>query len=342
MADAAARGAPLRVIGGGTKDDLAQRIEGEPLDIRGHRGVIDHAPSELVITARAGTPLAEIETVLAAAGQRLAFEPPLYGAQSTLGGVVAAGLAGSRRPFAGAVRDSVLGMKILDGRGRTLRFGGTVFKNVAGFDAFRLMAGAFGTLGVLLEVSLRVAPIPAACVHLAFEESWPRARGRLDDLLRRPVPITGAVHDGAGLLLRLEGPEAGVAALARELGGLDDAPTAWEDIRRRRYGPLLAERLWRISAPRRSDVDAVEALAESPPLRDWAGAEIWLATGASAEQVRAAAAQCQGHATLFRGATPGEAVFPPLPAPILALHQRLKRAFDPAGVLNPRRMYEEV
>ncbi len=342
VAEAAARGEPLRLVGGGSKDALAQALSGARLDLSGHRGILDYAPSELVMTARAGTPLAQIEAALARSGQRLAFEPPIMSPASTLGGVVAAGLSGARRPFAGGVRDAVLGVKILDGRGRILRFGGTVFKNVAGFDAFRLMAGAYGCLGVLLEVSLRVAPAPQTTLHLAFEEAWPRAKARLEALLRRPVPVTGAVHDGAGLLLRLEGPDHGVRALAAELGGVVDNSEIWEALRQRRYGPHQAARLWRVLIPRRADTAELEGLAEAPLLRDWAGAEIWLASEASADRVRDAARRIGGHAALHRGARAGEAVFPPLAPAVLALHQRLKRALDPAGVLNPGRLYQEL
>ncbi|HZZ34655.1 MAG TPA: FAD-binding protein, partial [Caulobacteraceae bacterium] len=170
---AAARRQPLRIVGGDTKFFYGRPVEGEALEVGAHRGVTSYEPSELVITARAGTPIAQVEALLAKNRQMLAFEPPVFGETSTLGGAVAAGLSGPRRPFAGALRDSVLGVTVLDGQGRRLRFGGTVFKNVAGFDAFRLMAGALGSLGVVLDVSLRVAPRPQAEAALAFDMDWP-------------------------------------------------------------------------------------------------------------------------------------------------------------------------
>src|SRR5215831_4513762 len=170
---------PLRIVGGETKRFYGRQVDGEPLSLAGHRGIVGYDPSELVITARAGTPLAEIEARLAGHGQRLGFEPPRFGPASTIGGVVAAGLAGPRRPFGGAVRDSLLGATILDGRGRLLRFGGQVFKNVAGFDAFRLQAGALGSLGVILEVSLRVAPAPRRELALSFDMASDAARAWL-------------------------------------------------------------------------------------------------------------------------------------------------------------------
>lgn len=333
--EAAARVTPLKVVGGNTKAFYGRRTEGDALDVAGHRGVIAHEPSELVITARAGTPLAEIETLLAGHGQKLAFEPLMLGEASTLGGVVASGLAGSRRAFAGAVRDCILGVTILDGRGRRLRFGGTVFKNVAGFDAFRLMAGAMGRLGVLLDISLRLTPAPRASRSLAFEIDWPRAQQRLATLLRRPLPLSGTAHDGERLHLRLEGGETAVAEAAAELGGEPSSASLWEDLRRMRLPILAAPRLWRLSVPQASALDGLGGRW----LMNWAGAERWLVSEAPAEAIRAAARDAGGHATLFRGATDGEAVFEPLEPGLFALHQRLAAALDPDGVLNPGRMY---
>ncbi|HEY2482711.1 MAG TPA: glycolate oxidase subunit GlcE [Caulobacteraceae bacterium] len=333
--EAAARVAPLKLVGGNTKAFLGRRTEGEILDLSGHRGIIAHEPSELVITARAGAPLNQIEAALAAHGQRLAFEPPAFGPASTLGGVVAAGLSGARRAFAGAVRDCLLGVTILDGRGRRLRFGGVVFKNVAGFDAFRLMAGAMGRLGVLLDVSLRLTPAPRASRSLAFETDWARAQEQLRSLLRRPLPLSGAVHDGERLHLRLEGGETAVAEAADELGGEPSPASLWDDLRHMRLPLLAAPRLWRLAVPQGSVVDGLEGRW----LMNWAGAERWLVTEAPVERIRAAARAAGGHATLFRGAGEDEAVYEPLAPGLMALHQRLAAALDPAGVLNPGRMY---
>ncbi len=327
---------PLRIIGGDTKAFHGQALDGEPLRVGGHRGVTDYEPSELVITARAGTPIIEIEGLLGQNGQRLAFEPPILGPASTLGGAVAAGFSGPRRPFAGAVRDSVLGVTVLDGRGRALRLGGTVFKNVAGFDGFRLMAGAFGGLGVLLDISIRVAPIPAAETSRSLELAWPAAQKLITALMRRPLPLSGAAHDGRRLHLRLSGPAEAVAATAAEIGGEETSPPFWDDLRHRRLDLLTRPRLWRLSVAR----TAVIADLPGEALRDWAGSEIWLESEAGAERIRAITAQAGGHATLYRGAAPGEAVFTPLSPGLLALHRRLKAAFDPAGVFNPGRLYE--
>ncbi|HLZ83633.1 MAG TPA: glycolate oxidase subunit GlcE [Caulobacteraceae bacterium] len=334
---ASAARTPLRIVGGDTKAFYGRAVDGDPLDVSGHAGVVDYEPSELVITARAGTRIEEIEALLAQRGQRLAFEPPILGPESTLGGVVAAGMAGPRRPFAGAVRDSVLGVTVLDGKGEALRFGGTVFKNVAGFDAFRLMAGGLGCLGVLLEVSLRVAPIPAAELSRSFDLPWRAAQARLTGLMRRPLPLSGGAYDSRRLHLRLSGPAGAVAAAATGLGGEATPAAFWDDLRHRRLGLLrTAPRLWRLSVPRTADLSDLPG----PAIRDWAGAEVWLDSDAPAEAIRRLAAQAGGHATLYRGATAGEEVFTPLPPGLLALHRRVKAAFDPAGVFNPGRMYE--
>lgn len=334
--DAADAGRPLKIVGGDTKAFLGRRTEGQALDVSGHRGILAFEPSELVITARAGTPVAEIEAVLAEHGQMLAFEPPSFGAGGTIGGAVAAGLSGPRRPFAGAVRDFVLGVTVLDGRGRRLRFGGTVFKNVAGFDAFRLMAGAMGRLGVLLDVSLRVTPRPAAETALTFEADWTAAQARVTDLMRQPLPLSGAFHDGERLRLRLSGGETAVAEARAALGGEEEALAVWDDLRHMRLGLLAAPRLWRLSVPRTRIIDGLAGRW----LVDWAGAQRWLVSDESADAIRAKATAAGGHATLFRGAAAGEEVYQPLSEPLMALHRRLAAALDPAGVLNPGRMYE--
>ena len=330
---------PLRIIGGDTKAWLGRPVEGEPLALSAHHGIVSHDPSELVLTARAGTPLAEIEAQLSAHGQMLGFEPPRFGAASTIGGVVASGLSGQRRPFVGAVRDFVLGVAILDGRGRRLRFGGTVFKNVAGFDGFRLMAGAMGLLGVILEVSLRVVPRPRAESALAFEMDSESARLWVADKLRGPTPISGAVHDGARLRLRLSGGEAAVRAAGAALGGEAAPLDFWESLRDAPHPASTPDApLWRLCLPRRAPPPDIGDLVAW----DWAGAQRWVVSDLSAEAVWRAAAEAGGHATRIHAPAAADEVFQPLPPAMLALHQRLKAALDPARVLNPGRMYREL
>ncbi len=235
----------------------------------------------------------------------------------------------------------MLGATILDGAGRRLRFGGQVFKNVAGFDAFRLQAGALGQLGVILDVSLRVTPAPRREAALALELESGAARRRLTELMGRAGPLSGAFHDGARLHLRLSGGEAGVDAAVRELGGEAEPLNFWDAVRDHAHPALAGEApLWRFSLPQTAPIPAVgEVLAW-----DWAGAQVWLRSDARPETIWQAATSVGGHATLFRGAPntdQGERdeVFQPLAPALLALHHRLKAALDPARVLNPGRMY---
>jgi glycolate oxidase FAD binding subunit len=327
---------PLRIFGGDTKRAYGRVVEGESFSLAGHRGIVAYDPTELVITARAGTPIAEIEALLDRNRQMLAFEPPVLGPASTVGGVVAAGIAGPRRPFAGAVRDSLLGVKVIDGRGNVLRFGGEVFKNVAGFDAFRLMAGSLGCLAVLLELSLRVAPRPQCERAVVREVDLESARRSFVELMRHPLPLSGACYDGRLLHLRFSGGEAAVEQAAAAFGGVEESLDYWSGLRHFRDRFFVsAERLWRISAP----MNAPELSLSGRWLWDWCGTQRWLVSSEPAQRIREAAHAVGGHATLFRGARADEEVFAPLPQPLFELHRRLKAAFDPERILNPGRMY---
>src|SRR5262245_30673008 len=310
-------------------------VAGSVLDLAGHRGVVHYDPTELAITVRAGTRLSDIDALLRSHGQMLSFEPPSFGAATTIGGVVAAGLAGPRRPFTGAVRDSVLGVKILDGRARVLRFGGVVFKNVAGFDAFRLMAGALGCLGVLLEISLRVAPLPRVERAVALELDFGRARERMSELVGQPLPLSGLCCDGERMHVRLSGGEAAVVTAAAMLGGEGERLEFWTELRDLRHRWFVTDRLWRLALP----MTAPALQVQGRWFWDWGGAQRWLISGESPDAIRNAAHAAGGHATLWRGAGADEEVFSPLAAPVAALNARLKAAFDPQRILNPGRMY---
>jgi glycolate oxidase FAD binding subunit len=338
--DAAARGAALRLRGGGSKDFYGGEARGETLDTRAHAGIVDYEPTELVVTARCGTPLGELEAALAARGQMLPFEPPHFGAGATLGGCVAAGLSGPRRAAAGAVRDFVLGARLLDGRARELAFGGRVMKNVAGYDVARLLAGSLGTLGVILEVSLKVLPRPASQATLRLEMPQGKALEALNRWAGQPLPISASAWRDGELAVRLSGSDAAVRAAAREIGGEPSAGAEafWAGIREQ-TDPIFGgdAPLWRLSVP--SSAPPLEL--DAAPLIEWGGALRWLRTGADAATVRAAAARAGGHATLFRGGDKAAGVFAPLAPAALRLHRELKAAFDPAGIFNPGRLYAD-
>ena len=338
---AAARRA-LRIRGGGSKDFYGGELGGEVLDARGYAGIVSYEPSELVVTARGGTPLGELEAVLAENAQMLAFEPPHFGPGATLGGCVAAGLSGPRRVAAGALRDFVLGVRLLDGRGQWLAFGGEVMKNVAGYDVSRLIAGSLGTLGLIAQVSLKVLPRPQREITLAFEMPEARAIEATNRWAGLPLPVSAtAWHDGR-LSVRLSGAESALRAATGKLGGdsleVEAAARDWAAIREQ-SAPFFAGEspLWRLSLPA-----AAKPLAlPGEQLIEWGGALRWLKSGADAATVRSAAAQAGGHATLFRGGDKTAGVFAPL-APVLArLHREIKAALDPAGILNPGRLYQD-
>jgi len=333
---AAADKTPLCIRGGGSKAFYGRHCEGELLEVSGHRGIVSYEPSELVLTARAGTPLAEIEAALAEHGQLPPFEPPHFGAGATLGGMVAAGLSGPRRPWGGSVRDAVLGVRLINGRGEALRFGGQVMKNVAGYDLSRLMAGALGTLGVLLEVSVKVLPRPAEERTRVFELSAEAAAARQLEWGRLPLSLSGALYDGERLFVRLCGSAQGVAAGREVLGGEAVADAPWQAVREQTLPFFQGEApLWRISLPA-----AAPALnLPGASLTEWGGALRWLRTDLPAALVRQRAAALGGHATLFRGHDGRGEVFQPLAPALRVLHMQVKQALDPQGLFNPGRMY---
>lgn len=327
---------PLAIIGGASKRFLGEPgAPAAPLDVRAHRGVIAYEPGELVLTARAGTPLAEIEATLAASDQALPFEPPHFADSATLGGTVAAGVSGPARPYAGAVRDFVLGVRIINGRGEILRFGGEVMKNVAGYDLSRLMAGAFGTLGVLLDISLKVLPRARAEYTLALEHDAGAAIAEFSRLRRRPWPVTGAYWEDGRSYLRLAGAEASVASARAAIGGeaVADAAAFWGDVGELTRPALAGAPLWRLSLPPATpplDLDGLRPI-------DWGGAQRWRLSERPAERLRAVVGARGGHATLYRG--PGENRLHPLPPALFILQKRLKASLDPGHILNPDRMY---
>lgn len=340
VSEAVARHQPLQLCGSGSKAFLGRSPAGTPLDLTGHRGVINYEPRELVLTARAGTRLADLEQLLAGEGQMLPFEPPRFGPDATLGGTAACGLSGPRRPYAGALRDFVLGATLINGRGERLRFGGEVMKNVAGYDLSRLMVGAMGTLGLLLDISMKVLPLPEVERTLVRECGEAEAIELMNRLAGQPLPLTAAAFDGLKLYLRLSGAEQGVAAAQSRIGGelLADGERFWHRVRELEH-PFFGtdQPLWRLSvAPGSAPLGL-----PGKQFIDWGGAQRWMITEHSAEQLRETAARCGGHAQLFRGGDREGAVNHPLSPPLMRLHQQLKQALDPEGVFNPGRLYAE-
>lgn len=336
--DAAARRQPLRIRGEGSKDFYGEAPRGEVLDTRALSGIVDYEPSELVLTARAGTPLSEIEAALAQRGQMLAFEPPRYGG-GTLGGTVASGLSGPRRAYAGAVRDFVLGVRLAGADGVERRFGGQVIKNVAGFDVARLVAGSLGTLGLISEVSLKTLPRPPAEATLRFAMDEARALRCLNEWAGQPLPLSGSCWLDGILHVRLSGAEAAVRAACERLGGERvEGAALWDEVRDQRHAFFRTPTLWRLSLPQ----TAPPLATKSPQLIEWNGGLRWLVGAQDAAALRTQAQQLGGHATLFRGEDKSAGVFQPLAPPLLALQRRVKAALDPAGLFNPGRMYREI
>lgn len=332
----------LDIQGGGSKRFYGREPQGQPLDVTGHRGVVSYEPSELVITARAGTPLSQLRSTLTEGGQMLGFEPPSFGGSATVGGAVACGLSGPRRPYAGSARDLVLGIRMLNGKGEILKFGGQVMKNVAGYDVSRLMTGALGTLGVILDVSLKVLPRPALEATLVQQLPVERALETMNRWAGQPLPISATCHDGQTLFIRLSGAAPAVEKAAGQLGGErlgpEESASFWISLREQTHEFFAdATPLWRLSLP------AAAPMPRLPGnwLLEWGGAQRWLRSVASAEDIRKEAVAAGGYATLFRGGDRRGLVFQPLDPVLLRLHRNLKQAFDPRGIFNPGRMYPE-
>jgi len=328
---------PLKIVGGGSKSFYGRTIEGLPLELATHRGIISYEPSELVVTARAGTPLHELESTLAERGQCLAFEPPYFGETATWGGTVACGLSGPARPYLGAMRDFILGIQCLTGKAEVLNFGGRVMKNVAGYDVSRLMVGALGTLGILLEISCKVMPLPPEEITLVRTAELIEALEQMISLNSQPIPLTATCFDGEQLFVRLSG--IAINSIRKKIGW-DEYPHGdqfWKMIREQQHPFFTNEKpLWRLSVP-----------PTTPPLPltenmlvEWGGALRWLYSDLPATAIREMVTTHGGHATLFKGGDRQSEVFQPLPLPLAQLQHRLKEKFDPYHLLNPHLMFK--
>ena len=329
----------LDIAAGGTKAFLKQGANGESVDVSDHRGIIEYDPRELVLTARGGTPLRDIEVELAASGQMLAFEPPHFGSAATLGGTIACALSGPRRPYSGAARDFVLGCKLLNGRGEILSFGGQVMKNVAGYDVSRLMTGAHGTLGILMEISLKVLPRPYASITVTCECSKTDAISSMSKLLGKPYPVDGACHDGERSYVRISGSVQAVNETSKKIPGevLIDADVFWHKLREQEL-PFFH---------RTGTLYRIVVKPATPPLPiegswllDWGGAQRWLYSDESPSVIRHQVKLAGGHVTVFRGG--GDEIFQCLPDHLLTIHQRLKASFDSNNIFNRGRLYASL
>lgn len=343
----------LSIRGGDTKRFYGNAPQGEPLELRALAGISSYEPTELVVTARAGTPLAELEATLAEQGQCLAFEPPRFASAGTdgasvprggtVGGMVAAGLSGPSRAAAGAVRDHVLGATLLNGKGELLSFGGQVMKNVAGYDVSRVLAGSLGILGVICEVSLKVLPHPTATQTLRFDLDQGAALQRVNEWGGQPLPLSATSYHDGQLRVRLSGAQPAVHAAMRKLGGelVPAADAFWVSVREHAH-PFFAaaasngQPLWRLSV--RPTAPYTDLGGEQ--FIEWGGGLRWIAGSPRVDgaRLRAFAIAQGGHAAIFRGGDRSADVFQPLPAPLAGLHARLKAAFDPRAILNRGRL----
>ncbi|MEO8004925.1 MAG: glycolate oxidase subunit GlcE [Betaproteobacteria bacterium] len=327
----------LRIRGGGSKDFYGLALIGDVLDTRAYSGVVDYEPTELVITARAGTPLDEIETTLAAGGQMLAFEPPHFG-EATLGGCIAAGFSGPRRAAMGSARDFVLGVRMVNGLGEDLRFGGQVMKNVAGYDLSRLMAGSFGTLGLITEVSLKVLPVPEEERTLRFDLAEAAAVESMNKWAAKPLSISATCHVAENLYVRLSGASPAVTATQKKIGGepVADGPAFWRSIREQSHEFFRqAPALWRFSIR-----STAAPLGLGAQLTEWNGSLRWVAADLDPTKAFESAHKAGGHATLFRNGNKRHGI-QQFNAGLLAIHKKLKRALDPHGILGPGRIHAD-
>ena len=334
---------PVSISAGHSKDFYGRVIEGDDFSVAGHTGIVDYDFRELVITARAGTRLQDIQQALAENNQMLPFEPPVFSEQSTLGGTVACGFSGPRRPYAGSARDFVLGTRILNGKAELLSFGGQVMKNVAGYDLSRVMTGSLGTLGVLLQVSLKVLPRPETEITVVQQRSVDEAIRYCSELGTQNIPLSASViHDGS-LYLRFSGFGKSVEQVIEQVGGdvHDGADSFWNNIKNQQHDFFATDKtLWRLSVPQATP----ELGLDGTTLYEWGGAQRWFVASddVKPEQVYEATSLAGGHACQFKNGNRQGEIFQPLPAALKKMHIQLKNSLDPSAVFNPGRMYGDL
>lgn len=351
IADAVSSGRKLSIRGGNTKQFYGHTCTAEPLAMDAYAGIVSYEPTELVVTVRAGTRLSDLREELAAQGQMLAFEPPSFGAESTIGGVIAAGLSGPRRASAGSARDFLLGVNMIDSQGQWLSFGGQVMKNVAGYDVSRLLCGSLGVLGIIAEVSLKVLPKPAAERSMQLAVSEVEGIKVANTLAGQPLPMSATAWHDDQLTIRFSGAQSAVDSACTLMANnhdavqLNDADDYWQALCDQN-APFFAQHmpfespnvLWRLSVPGTAPV--IDLPGEQ--LIEWVGSQRWLRSDAPAQAVRAAVAAVGGHATAFRTSDASIGVFDELSAVIGTIHRRLKAELDPHQIFNPGRMYPDL
>lgn len=338
LAEAIDQKQALKIVGGDSKSFLGRVINGSPLCMAEYSGIIKYEPTELFITVKAGTLLSEINSALAAQGQMLAFEPAEINANTTIGGVVATGLSGPRRAYSGAVRDYVLGIRCINGLGKELRFGGEVMKNVAGYDLSRLMTGAYGTLGIILEVSLKVVPMPEFEMTYCIDMTLEKALEKMRDLSVKATPVSATCYDGKQLFIRLSGNKSTIAESAKRLGFDEYAQgdSFWRELRDYKASIFNTDKpIWRLSVPNTSTLE----LNDDTFLIEWGGGLYWLHSEREPKDIYDLASRAGGHAMLFNGGDRTKEIFQPLEEGLFNLHKGLKKAFDPYSILNPEKMY---
>jgi len=345
LVDAFQSKSALNITGNNSKTWYGRTSHGLPLNVAGHSGIINYQPSELVIKVRAGTTLSEIADCLDEQRQRLPFDPPYYGEHATIGGTVACNFSGPRRPYAGSCRDFMLGCNMLNGRGESMHFGGEVMKNVAGFDLARLMTGSLGTLGVMLDVSLKVLPHRLSEQTLTIDAGFTEAIEIMNRWATTPLPVTAMAADGEKIYFRICGTPSAVEASRKQIGGLlfEQGLNFWKNLREHQLNYFDdPQPLWRFSLPQAAPHIRIDDTPEAAWFIGWGGAQRWLKSELPFNQIQDIARKAGGDATLFRNGDRSREVFAPLSLPLMQLHKRLKHAFDPAGILNPGRMYEEL
>lgn len=336
---ARAANSTLNIRGGGSKDFLGREQSADAtIDVGEHTGIVSYEPVELVLTARTGTRLQDIEDTLAEHGQALAFEPPHFSEHATLGGTLACNQSGPSRPWQGSVRDAVLGVRLINGYGEHLRFGGKVMKNVAGYDVSRAQAGALGTLGIITEISLKVLPKPNTTLTLVQELDATSAIQRMNEFAGNSQSLAGACWVNGMLYLRMAGDHSVVTRAAESWAGdvLDDDDSFWYSIKEQTQ-PFFtgADPLWRFSIK----PNAAHWRQDDEWLIDWGGAQRWLRGEFDFGTLEEEAFDANGQAGLFRGKQRTADVFATPSSAVKLLHQRLKKAFDPQGIFNPGRLY---